>query len=47
VRVNPYALSVTVRGLRIRDADKARDLLAFKELYANVEAASLFKAAWW
>jgi flagellar motor protein MotB len=43
VRVNPYALSVTVRGFRIRDADKARDLLVFKELYANVEAASLFK----
>jgi len=43
VRINPYALSATVRGLRIRDRDGAHDLFAFKEIYVNVQLASLFK----
>jgi len=43
VRLNPFALSATVRGLRIQDRDGTRDLLAFKEVYANLELASLWK----
>lgn len=43
VRLNPYALSATVRGLRIRDRDGARDLFALKEVYVNLQLASLFK----
>ena len=43
VRINPYALSATLRGVRIRDRDGARDLFALKELYVNLQLASLFK----
>jgi uncharacterized protein involved in outer membrane biogenesis len=43
IRLNPYALSVTVRGLRIVDRDGARDLFTLKELYVNLGIASLFK----
>ena len=43
VRLNPYALSATVRGLRIRDRDGARDLFTLKEVYINLQLASVFK----
>jgi hypothetical protein len=43
VRLNPYAFSATVRGLRIRDRDGSRDLFALKEVYVNLEVASLLK----
>jgi uncharacterized protein involved in outer membrane biogenesis len=45
VRLNPFALSATVRGLRIRDRDGARDLFALKEAYVNVQLASVWKRA--
>ncbi len=43
LRFNPYALSATIRGLRIRDRDGARDLFTLKEAYVNLQLASLFK----
>ncbi len=43
VRLNPYALSATVRGLRIRDRDGTADLFSLAEVYVNVGIASLFK----
>ena len=43
VRLNPYALSATIRGLRIRERDGARDLFTLKELYVNLQLASVFK----
>lgn len=43
VRLNPYALSATVRGLRVRDRDGARDLFSLKEVYVNLAIASIFK----
>jgi len=43
VRLNPYALSATVRGLRIVDRDGARDLFTLKEVYVNLGIASVFK----
>ena len=43
VRLNPYALSATVRGLRIHDRDGARDLFSLQEVYVNLQLVSLFK----
>jgi hypothetical protein len=43
VRLNPYALTATIRNLRIRDRDGIRDLFAFKEVYVNLQIASVFK----
>jgi len=43
VRLNPYALSATVRGLRIRERGSVRDFFTLKEVYVNLQLASLFK----
>ena len=43
LQLNPYTLSVTVRGLRIYDAEGAPDLFSLKRLYVNLQLASLFK----
>jgi uncharacterized protein involved in outer membrane biogenesis len=43
VRLNPFALSATVRGLRIRDQDGAADLFSLTEVYVNLGIASLYK----
>ena len=43
LRLNPYALSVTVQGLRIHDREGAPDMFSLKRLYVNVQLASLFK----
>ena len=49
LRINPYALSVTVRGLRVSERDGALDTnsaaLSVDEIYANVSSASLFRLA--
>src|SRR5690349_23715472 len=36
VRLNPYALSVSIRGLKIKDPD-AETLLAWDEVYVNLQ----------
>lgn len=43
IRINPYALSLTVRGLAIKDKDGTSEFVSFKELYVNVESQSLFR----
>jgi hypothetical protein len=45
LRINPYALSVTVRGLRINERDADSSALTVEEIYANVSSASLFRLA--
>ena len=45
VHVNPLALSVRATGLTVRDRDGGK-LLGFDELYANLQASSLFRWAW-
>jgi hypothetical protein len=42
VRMNPFALSLTVRGLTLSEPDGAR-FASFEELYANLELASLVR----
>ena len=45
VRLNPYALSVTIRGLKVKDRD-AETLLSWDEVYVNLQLASCFGHAW-
>lgn len=42
VRVNPYALSVTARGLSLKDTDGS-PLAACAEIYVNAQISSLFR----
>lgn len=42
VRVNPWALSLTIRGLSVKDHDGA-ELAGWDEFYANLEASSLVR----
>ena len=45
VRLNPYRLSATIRGLLIKDKDGA-PLVSWDEVYVNFQLASLFTHAW-
>ena len=45
VRLNPYRLSATIRGLLIQDKDGA-PLVSWDEAYVNFQLASLFTHAW-
>ncbi|MBK9137928.1 MAG: DUF748 domain-containing protein [Verrucomicrobia bacterium] len=45
VKVNPWALSLTVRGLELKEAD-GRTFASWEELYVNFQASSLFRWAW-
>lgn len=42
VRVNPLALSLTIRGLSVTDRD-GTELAGWDEFYANFQASSLFR----
>jgi uncharacterized protein involved in outer membrane biogenesis len=45
IRVNPYALSLTVRGIRVSDRDSADDFVSVGSIYANAKLASAWKLA--
>lgn len=45
VRLNPYTLSITIRGLKVKDTD-AETMLAWDQVYVNLQLASLFGHAW-
>jgi hypothetical protein len=45
VRLNPFALSATVRGLLIKDKD-GQPFVSWDEVYVNFQLASLFGKAW-
>lgn len=45
VRVNPFALSLTVRGLALTETNGA-PFIGFDELYVNFQLSSLFRWAW-
>lgn len=44
VRFNPFALSASIENFRAEEAD-GKALLSFQELYANLQASSLFRRA--
>ena len=45
VRLNPYMLSATIRGLLVKDKD-GEPLVSWDEAYVNFQFASLFTHAW-
>jgi hypothetical protein len=45
VKINPFALSTTIRGLLIKDKD-GEPFVAWDEVYVNFELVSLFSHAW-
>src|SRR5689334_18760868 len=45
VKINPYALSATVRGLLIKDKD-GEPFVSWDEVYVNLQLRSLFGHAW-
>jgi len=45
VRINPYAMSVTIRGFSMKEPDGSTIAVAFDELYLNVEMQSLIQWA--
>ena len=45
VRVNPFALSATLRGLAVKEPKGPETFASFEELYLNLEASSLFRWA--
>jgi uncharacterized protein involved in outer membrane biogenesis len=45
VRLNPFVLSLTARGLKIQDPDGGT-LLSWDELYVNFQLSSLFSRDW-
>ena len=41
--INPFALSVTLKGLDVKDRDGTSPFLSFESLYVNAEAVSIFR----
>jgi uncharacterized protein involved in outer membrane biogenesis len=41
VRINPFALSASIHGLRIKERDGGADAAGFEELYANLSLSSI------
>src|SRR5436305_14841627 len=45
VKLNPYALSATVRGLLIKDKDQ-QPFVSWDEVYVNFQLSSFFGYSW-
>jgi len=45
IRINPYAMSVTVRGFLMNERQSSAPALSFDELYVNLEMRSIFRLA--
>ena len=45
IRINPFAMSVTVRGFLMKERQGSATAVSFDELYANLELTSLFRWA--
>jgi hypothetical protein len=43
MKINPFTLSVTLRGVDVRDRDGTGPFLSLEALYVNVEASSIFR----
>ncbi len=43
--INPFALSITVRGLRLKERSGSDTFVAWEELYVNLSSASLWRRA--
>jgi uncharacterized protein involved in outer membrane biogenesis len=45
IKVNPYDLTITVSGFAVKEKGTAEIFLSFEELFANIQAVSIFKRA--
>ena len=45
VEIHPYSLEATIRGVRMMEPDGAAVFVSFDELYVDLQAESLFRAA--
>ena len=45
IKVNPYTLTIAVRGVAVKEQGTAEIFLSFEELFANIQAVSIFKRA--
>ncbi len=45
VKLNPYTLSLTIRGLSLKEAD-GTPFASWREFYVNFQLSSLFRRAW-
>lgn len=45
IRLNPYTMSIRIRGLNIKDLD-SKPLLSWDEVYVNFRLLSIFSRAW-
>jgi uncharacterized protein involved in outer membrane biogenesis len=45
VKINPYALSISVRGLTIKDKGSPETFVSFGEIFLNFQSLSLFRMA--
>lgn len=45
IRINPYLLAATIRGLEIREPSGAERFVSFDELYVNLDSSSLYRKA--
>lgn len=45
IKLNPYALSLTVRGLQVKDRQSSETFFSFEELYVNLQSLSALRMA--
>ena len=45
IKTNPFTMSVTVRGLNVKERNRAETFFSFDELYVNLQSSSLWKRA--
>lgn len=45
IRINPYLLTMTVRGLEIKEKSGPEKFVSFDELYINLDTASIYRRA--
>ena len=45
IKLNPYALSLSINGLSVKEKDEDQDFISFKNLYVNIQSSSVFKFA--
>jgi len=45
IKVNPYTLSLTIRGFKVKDRKGSETFVSFDELFVNLQTLSVFKLA--
>ncbi len=43
IRINPYAMTATIRGFLMKERDSNATAISFDELYVNLQSSSLFR----